>query len=99
MLFLSNSGNSGFCYAGNHWKLVRQRGKLSERPYNESGSFKSGKTKIEAAITRQLNELVGRIAGVSEGIEPRSLTEIGAFGRDLRKPSKYWNLWTLYQKQ
>ena len=45
-------------------------------------ALKAEKGKLKVAITRQLNELVGRIAGVSEGIEPRSLVKIGAIGKD-----------------
>ena len=76
MLSLSNVRKfCGFCKR-NQWKHVGQWGKFSGRPYDETGSFKSGKRKLKAAITRQLNELAGWVAGVSGGVEPRSLEEI-----------------------
>ena len=39
-------------------------------------ALKAEKLKLNAAITRQLNKLAGRIAGVSGGVEPRSLNEM-----------------------
>ena len=39
-------------------------------------ALKAEKRKLKAAITRQLNELAGRVAGVSGGVEPRSLEEV-----------------------
>ena len=39
-------------------------------------ALKAEKRKLKAAITRQLNELAGRVAGVSGGVEPRSFEEI-----------------------
>ena len=39
-------------------------------------ALKAEKRKLKAAITRQLNELAGRVAGVSSGVEPRSFEEI-----------------------
>ena len=38
--------------------------------------LKAEKRKIKGAITRQLNELAGRVAGVSGDVEPRSFEEI-----------------------
>ena len=38
--------------------------------------WKRKKSKLKAAIARQLNELAGRIAGVNGVIEPRSLKEM-----------------------
>ena len=38
--------------------------------------LKAEKRKLKAAITRQLNELAGWVAGVTGGVEPRSLEEI-----------------------
>ena len=39
-------------------------------------ALKAEKRKLKAAITRQLNELAGRVAGVSGGVELRSLEEV-----------------------
>ena len=39
-------------------------------------ALKTEKRKLKAAITRQLNELAGQVAGVSSSIEPRSLEEV-----------------------
>ena len=64
----------GIC-KGSQWKHVGQRGKFSERPYDETGSFKAEKLKLKAAITRQLNELAGRAAGVSCDVERKSLEQ------------------------
>ena len=74
----------------------------------KSGSFKSRKMKIKAARTIQLNKLVGRVAGVSSSIEPRSLEEMegnnksyyGVFGNIKDKTFKILEeLQTLYQEQ
>ena len=35
-------------------------------------ALKAEKRKLKGAITRQLNELAGMVAGVSSGVEPRS---------------------------
>ena len=64
MLFLSKVRKFCGFYKGNQWKHVRQRGRFSGRPYDETGSSKAEKRKLKAAITRQLNELAGRVAGV-----------------------------------
>ena len=84
------------------WKHVGQRGKFSRRFYaDESGSIKSGKTKLKAAITRQLNELAGRDAGVSSGVEPRSLEEMESIKATLEEKTFeiLEELRTLYQQQ
>ena len=47
-----------------------------EDPMMRLEALKAEKRKLKAAITRQLNKLVGRVAGVSGGIELRSLEEI-----------------------
>ena len=39
-------------------------------------ALKTEKRKLKWAITRQLNELASRVAGVSGGVEPRSFEEI-----------------------
>lgn len=39
-------------------------------------ALKAEKRKLKGAITRQLNELASRVAGVSGGVEPRSFEEI-----------------------
>ena len=39
-------------------------------------ALKSEKRELKGAMTRQLNELAGRVAGVSGGVEPRSFEEI-----------------------
>ena len=39
-------------------------------------ALKAKKRKLKVAIKRQLNELAGRVAGVSSGAEPRSLEEM-----------------------
>ena len=39
-------------------------------------ALKAEKPTLKEAITRQLKELAGRIAGVSGGLEPRCLEEI-----------------------
>ena len=80
------------------WKHVGQRGKFTGRFYDESGSFKRGKKrKLKAAITRQpisfpdleitrqLNELAGRVAGVSSGVEARSLEEMESIKATLER--------------
>jgi len=41
-----------------------------EDPTMKLEAIKAEKRKLKAAITRQLNELAGRVAGVSGGIEP-----------------------------
>ena len=101
VLFLSKVTKlCGFC-KGNQWKHVEPRGKFSGRPYDETGSFKSGKRKLKAAITRQLDELAGRVAGVSGGIEPRSL-EATLGNLEITKEKTFEileELWTLYQQQ
>ena len=89
------------------WKHVGQRGKFSGRPYDETGSFKSERRKLKAAITRQLHELAGRVAGVSGGVEPRSLEEIEGIKATLERletiKEKTFEimeeLQTLYQQQ
>ena len=49
---------------------------------NGENSAEDSTTKVEALkaekrqLTRQLNELAGRVAGVSGGVEPRSLEEM-----------------------
>ena len=48
----------------------------AEDPTMKLEALKAEKRKLKAAITRQLNELAGRVAGVSSGVEPRSLEEI-----------------------
>ena len=35
-------------------------------------ALKAEKRKLKGAITRELNELASRVAGVSDGVEPRS---------------------------
>ena len=50
--------------------------KSVEDPTMKLEALKAEKRKLKAAITRQLNELAGRVAGVSGGVEPRSLEEI-----------------------
>ena len=39
-------------------------------------ALKSEKRELKGAMTRQMNELAGRVAGVSGGVEPRSFEEI-----------------------
>ena len=68
------------------WEHVGQRGIFTGRFYDESGSFKSGKKrKLKAAITRQLNELAGRVAAVSSGVEARSLEEMESIKATLER--------------
>ena len=43
----------------------------AEDPTMKLEAIKVEKRKLKAAITRQLNELAGRVAGVSGSIEPR----------------------------
>ena len=75
MLFLSNVRKfCGFC-KGNQWKHVGRQGKLSGLTMKLE-ALKAEKRKLKAAIRRQLNELAGHVAGLSGGIEPRSLEEI-----------------------
>ena len=40
----------------------------AEDPTMKLEALKSEKRKLKAAITRQLNELAGRVAGVSSGV-------------------------------
>ena len=55
----------------------------AEDPNMRVETPKAEKRKLKAAITRQLNELAGRVAGVSSSVEPRSLEEaFGAFGNN-----------------
>ena len=44
-------------------------------PTKNLEALKAEKRKLKEAITRQLKELAGRIAGVSGGLEPRCLEE------------------------
>ena len=60
-------------------------------------ALKAEKRKLKAAIARQLNELAGRVAGVSSGVEPRGLEEMESIKATLErletikeKISKYW---------
>ena len=48
----------------------------AEDPTMKLKALKAEKRKLKAAITRQLNELAGRVAGVCGGVEPRSLEDI-----------------------
>ena len=48
-------------------------------------TLKAEKGKLKVAITRQLNELVGRVAGVSSGVEPRSLEEMESIKATLER--------------
>ena len=48
-------------------------------------ALKAEKRKLKAAITRQLNELAGRVAGVSGGVEPRSLEEMESIKATLER--------------
>ena len=48
-------------------------------------ALKSEKRKLKGAITRQLNELAGRVAGVSGGVEPRSFEEIEEIKATLKR--------------
>ena len=48
----------------------------AEDPTMKLEALKAEKRKLKAAITRQLNELAGRVAGVGGDVEPRSLEEI-----------------------
>ena len=59
--------------SGNMW----DNGENSvEDPTMKLEALKAEKGKLKAAITRQLNQLAGRVAGVSGSFEPRSLEEI-----------------------
>ena len=51
-------------------------------------ALKAEKRKLKAAITRQLNELAGRVAGVSSGVEPRGLEEMESIKATFRKLRK-----------
>ena len=48
-------------------------------------ALKAEKPKLKAAITRQLNELAGRVAGVRGGVEPRSLEEMESIKATLER--------------
>ena len=48
-------------------------------------ALKAENGKLKVAITRQLNELVGRVAGVSSGVEPRSLEEMESIKATLER--------------
>ena len=48
-------------------------------------ALKAEKRKLKRAITRQLNELASRVAGVNGGVEPRSFEEIKATLERLEK--------------
>ena len=48
-------------------------------------ALKAEKGKLKVAITRHLNELVGRVAGVSSGVEPRSLEEMESIKATLER--------------
>ena len=73
MLSLSNvSKFCGFCKE-NHWKQVGQREYSAEDPAMKLEALKTENRKLRAAIARQLNELAGRVAGFSGGVEPRRL--------------------------
>ena len=48
----------------------------AEDPTMKLEALKAEKRKLKGAIARQLNELARRVAGVSGGVEPRSLEEI-----------------------
>ena len=50
--------------------------------------LKAEKQKIKGAITRQLNELAGRVAGVSSDVEPRSFEEIEEIKATLERLEK-----------
>ena len=60
----------------------------SEDPMVKVEALKAEKRKLKAAITRQLNELAGRVAGVSGGVEPRNLEEIEAIKATLERLEK-----------
>ena len=49
---------------------------LNEDRMAKVEALKAEKRKLKGAITRQLNELAGMVAGVSSGVEPRSSEEI-----------------------
>jgi len=42
----------------------------AEDPTMKVEALKAEKRKLKAAITRQLNEFAGRVAGISTGVEP-----------------------------
>ena len=51
-------------------------------------ALKAEKRKLKGAITRQLNELASRVAGVSGGVEPRSFEEIEEIKATLERLEK-----------
>ena len=57
----------------------------AEDPTMKLEALKAEKRKLKAAITRQLNELAGRIAGVNGVIEPRSLKEMVGIKATLKR--------------
>ena len=59
-----------------------------EDPTMKVKTLKAEKRKLKAAITRQLNELAGRVAGVSGGAEPSSLEEIEEIKATLERLEK-----------
>ena len=75
----------GFC-KGNHCGNMSDNGENSaEDSTMKVEALKAEKRKLKAAITRQLNELAGRVAGVSGGVEPRSLEEMESIKATLER--------------
>ena len=76
------------------WILQRKllRGNMSEN-WENSGSdstmkveaLKAEKRALKAAITRQLNELADRVAGVSGAVEPKNLAEMEGIKASLKR--------------
>jgi signal transduction histidine kinase len=60
----------------------------SEDPMMKVEALKAEKRKLKAAITRQLHELAGRVAGISSGVEPRNLEEIEEIKATLERLEK-----------
>ncbi|PFX27500.1 Uncharacterized protein K02A2.6 [Stylophora pistillata] len=60
----------------------------TEERMSKVEALKAEKRKLKGAITRQLNELAGRVAGVSSGVEPISSEEIKEIKATLERLEK-----------
>ena len=61
-----------------HINMLDDEENSAKDPSMKLEALKVEKRKLKAAITRQLNELLGWVAGVSSDVEPRSLEKLKA---------------------